>query len=278
MQINQIIIGGFEMNIYMYEMKSQLRSFIIWTASLILIVCLFMGGIYPIFEESKVDFLNIMEGFPKEFMQTFGMQSADLFSYVGFYNFTFVYIALVASIMAVIVALSIFAREKKMKCLDFIMTKPVSRPKIFGIKVLACLSILVLNNLIYVIINMFLYYKNEQSSELLTRFILASIGVFFTQLVFLAIGLFVGTFSRKIRSISGIATSIGFIAFILSALSNLFEEEAMKFIAPLKYFEPTIVMKEGFFEVKYSITALLIVIFCTVTSYYRFCKSDVHAV
>lgn len=266
------------MNIYIYEVKSQIRSVLIWTASLILMVCLFMGGIYPIFEESKVDFQKIMEGFPKEFMQAFGFQIEDIFSYKGFYGFAFGYIALVASIMAVIVALSIFAREKKMKCLDFIMTKPVSRPRIFQIKALACLTILLISNIIYIVASCILYFKNEQSSNLLGRFLLASLGLFFTQLLFLAIGLFIGTFSKKIRSVSSIATAIGFIAFILSALANLFDEEVMNYIALLKYFEPTFVMKEGYYEVKYIITALVIVIFCTVTSYLRFCKSDVHAV
>jgi len=266
------------MNIYKYEIKSQFKNFIIWTVSLLLTMYIFMGGIYPVFQKSAVDFLKVMEGFPKQFTQAFGFQIFSLFSYEGYYSFAFGYIAMVAAIMAVIVSLSVFAREKKVKCLDFLMTKPISRSKIFWIKLLVCLTIIGVTNVIYVVGNMIMFEQNNQSSDLTGRFMLASLGMFFTQLVFLAIGLFLATFSKKIRSISGFATSIGFIAFILSALSNIIEGEFVNFIALLKYFDPSVVMEKGYFEVKYMLAAVVLIVLCTVTSYVKFCKSDIHAV
>jgi ABC-type transport system involved in multi-copper enzyme maturation permease subunit len=266
------------MNVYKYEVKAQLKSLIIWTATLILTLMLFMGGIYPIFNKSSQDMLKVMEGFPKGFMEAFGFQISRMFSYGGFYSFSYGYIALVASIMAVIVALSIFAREKKMKCFDFLLTKPMSRSRIFGMKALSYLTILIITNIIFVVVNLIIYYQNGQSSDQTGRFVLASFGILFTQLVFGAIGLFLGTYMKKIRSISGLATSIGFITFILSALANLTGEEVMNYIAPLKYFDPVAVMDAGHYEGKYIITALIVIVICTVTSYIRFCNSDVHAV
>jgi len=266
------------MNIYIYEMKAQLKSFIIWTVSLLLTMFVFMGGIYPTFQKSAVDLVKVMEGFPKQFTQVFGFQMFTMFSYSGYYSFAFGYIGLVAAIMAVIVSLSIFAREKRVKCLDFLVTKPISRANIFGVKLLACLTIIGATNVIYVIGNMIMFKQNNQSSDLTGRFILASLGIFFTQLVFLAIGIFLATFSKKIRTVSGLATSIGFIAFILSAFANIIDEEVVNLIAPLKYFEPSNVMAKGYFEVKYILVAVFLILFCTVTSYIRFCKSDIHAV
>ncbi|MDF2608646.1 MAG: hypothetical protein K0R92_120 [Lachnospiraceae bacterium] len=266
------------MNIFTYEVKSQARSFLVWNVALLLTVIIFMGGVYPIYAESAQDILEMMKGFPEGFLEAFGFNIASLFSYGGFYSFSYVYIALVASIMAVIVALSIFAREKKMKCLDFIFTKPIARPALFGIKTLASLSIVILSNIIYSIINLVVYYLNGQDSEMAGRFVLASFGLLFTQLVFLAIGVFLSTFMKKIRSVSGIATSVGFIAFILTALANLLEEEAMYFITPFKYFDPLTVMEEGHYEVKYMIAAIFVISLCMGSSYVRFIKSDVHAV
>jgi len=266
------------MNIYIYEIKAQFKSFIIWTVSLLLTMLVFMGGIYPTFQKSAVDLIKVVEGFPKQFTQVFGFQIFSMFSYSGYYSFAIGYIGLVAAIMAVIVSVSIFAREKRVKCLDFLITKPISRQKIFGVKLLACLTIIGATNVIYVVGNMIMFNRNNQNSDLAGRFILASLGIFFTQLVFLAIGLFLATFSKKIRSVSGLATAIGFIAFILSALVNIIDEEIVNFIAPLKYFDPTNVMAKGYFEVKYILAAVLLIVFCTVTSYIRFCKNDIHAV
>jgi len=266
------------MNIYIYEIKAQFKSFIIWTVSLLLTMYVFMGGIYPSYQKSAVDLVKVMEGFPKQFTQIFGFQMFSMFSYSGYYSFAFGYIGLVAGIFAVIVSLSIFAREKRLKCLDFLVTKPISRQQIFWVKLLACLTIIIAINVFYVVGNMIMYNQNNQSSDLTGRFILASLGIFFTQLVFLAIGLFIATFSKKIRSVSGFATAIGFIAFILSALTNIIDEEVVNLIAPLKYFEPSNVMEKGYFEVKYMLVAVILIAFCTVTSYIRFCKSDIHAV
>jgi len=237
-----------------------------------------MGGIYPSYQKSAVDLVKVMEGFPKQFTQIFGFQMFSMFSYSGYYSFAFGYIGLVAGIFAVIVSLSIFSREKRLKCLDFLVTKPISRQQIFWVKLLACLTIVGAINVFYVVGNMIMYNQNNQSSELTGRFILASLGIFFTQLVFLAIGLFIATFSKKIRSVSGLATAIGFIAFILSALTNIIDEEIVNLIAPLKYFEPSNVMAKGYFELKYMLVAVILIAFCTVTSYIRFCKSDIHAV
>jgi len=269
---------GCRMNIYIYEMKIQFKSFIIWTVALLLTMYIFMGGIYPVFQKSAVDVLKVMEGFPKQFTQVFGFQMLSMFSYDGYYSFAFGYIGLVAGIFAVVVSLSIFAREKRAKCLDFLVTKPISRTKIFGVKLLACFTIIGATNVIYVVGNMIMFKQNNQNSDITGRFILASFGIFFTQLVFLAIGLFLATFSKKIRSVSGLATAIGFFAFILSALSNIIDEEVVNLIAPLKYFEPSNVMERGCFEVKYMLAAVVLIVFCTVTSYIRFCKSDLHAV
>jgi len=266
------------MNIYIYEIKSQLKSFIIWTVSLLLTMYLFMGGIYPVFQESAGGLLKIMEGFPKQFTQVFGFQIFSMFSYGGYYSFAFGYIGLVAGIFAVIVSLSTFAREKRVKCLDFLVTKPISRQKIFWVKMLSCLTIIGFTNVIYVAGNMIMFNQNHQNADLTGRFILASLGIFFTQLVFLAIGLFLATFSKKIRSVSGLATAIGFFAFILSALANIIDEEVVNFIAPLKYFEPSNVMAKGYYEVKYILAAGFLILFCTATSYIKFCKSDIHAV
>ena len=266
------------MNIYIYEIKAQLKSFIIWTIALLLTMFIFMGGIYPTFQKSAVDLLKVMEGFPKPFTQVFGFQMFSIFSYGGYYSFAFAYIGLVAAIMAVIVSLSIFAREKRVKCLDFLVTKPISRSKIFGVKLLVSFTIIGATNVIYVVGNMIMFNQNNQSSDLTGRFILASLGIFFTQFLFLAIGIFVATFSKKIRSVSGLATAIGFIAFILSALANIIDDEIVNLIAPLKYFDPSNMMAKGYFQAKYIWVAAFIIIFCTVISYIRFCKSDIHAV
>lgn len=266
------------MNVFIFEMKSQFKSFVIWTVSMVLSMILFMQGMYPVFQESIEDIKDILAGYPKGLMQILGFDMDRIFSYGGFYSFIYSYIGLIGAIMAIIIALSVFAREKRFKCMDFILSKPISRKKIFCLKTLVCISILTLTNIIYIIASIWIYYINNQKSDELNRFILASLGLYFTQLVFLAMGILVATFFKKIRSVSGIATSFGFAAFILSALTNIIKEDFLYYIAPLKYFDPVSIISKGHFELKYIVAALLITLGCTLISFVKYCKSDVHAV
>lgn len=266
------------MNLYRYEFKSLLKSLITWTTVMIIIMSIYMLGIYKVFINSVDDLVAMTEGFPEEFMKAFGFDMLSMFNYGGFYNFTYVYIALIGGIMAVLISLTVFAREKRVKCMDFLLTKPISRKKIFGIKALACISIIILSDLFYIIGFIIVYFINEQSKDSAARFILASAGIFFTQILFMAMGIFWAAYAKKIRSISGTATSFGFFAFILTALANIVDEKAMYLIAPLKYFEPIAVIENGHFELKYVIMAMAILLFCISASYLKYCRSDVRAV
>jgi ABC-2 type transport system permease protein len=237
-----------------------------------------MAGIYPIFYESLDSVLKILQGFPPEFAVVFGFNISNLFSYNGFFSFTFVYLSLVGAIMAIFLAVSTFGREKRSKCVDFLLTKPRKRGNIYAAKLLSNLTVLIMANIIFITAVIALYIGRNQDNSLVGRFILAASGLFFTQLVFLAAGILYATLAKKVRSVSGIAIAFGFVGFILSGLQSILKEKAIRFIAPLKYFDPTAVFSTGGYETKYVITAIVVVVACIVLSYLKFCKSDAYTV
>lgn len=266
------------MNIARFELRAQRSSFIIWGISLLVTLYLFMSGMFPLFMESKVQVMSVLEGYPKAFALAFGFQIDTLFSFRGFYNFVFNYLGLVGGIMASGLAISVFAREKKSKCLDFLLTKPVSRTKVFFIKLASCMLIIVVTNVIFMAGLTGIYFKQESSGKMDEKFILAGLSLFFLQLVFLSLGIFYGTFAKKIRTVSGIATSFGIFAFIMSAIVNILEKEELYILAPLKYFEPMQIFKDGMYEEKYIVAALIVVIGGIGGAYLKYCRHDVHAV
>lgn len=260
------------MNIFKFEIRNQLQSFFIWTASILGTLLIFMTAIYPVFNESTVDILKVIDGFPPGFAAAFGFDLTIMFGFDGFYGFAFGYISLVGAIMAVNIAVTSFAREKRSKCADFLLVKPLSRNRIFFEKMLAGLCLLATTNVLYIAVAIGIGTAGG------TQMFLPALSLFLTQLVFYALGIFFATFAKKIRSVSGIATAFGFAAFILSALVNILEEEALRFIAPLRYFDPTDIFVLGGYEWQYVITAAVVIIVCIVASFVRFTKSDTNAV
>lgn len=265
------------MNIYAFEMKSQLKTFIIWSVSLVLVFLLFMSGLYHIFMDSKADIEKAYSGFPPAFAAAFGIVIARIFSYGGFFQFIYTYIAIIGAIMASSIALTAFSREKRAKCVDFLLTKPVLRGRIFFTKLLSCLTMLVIANILFVGVSLFAYLGNGQDAAQVGRLIGASCSLFLTQLVFLSFGILYAASARKVRSVSGIATAFGFAGFILSAMYSMLREEVIRFIAPLIYFEPISFFTTGGFEVKYAVTAFAVTAACLCLSYVKYVRYDVPA-
>lgn len=263
------------MNIFKFELKRIWKSSVIWTVFLILFLIVLMSAVYPVFTDSRYDVEQVLKGFPPEFASAFGMYLDDIFSYGGFYSFCFLYVAIMGSVMAASLGIELFSREKRAKCTDFIMTKPVSRSKLFLLKLLVPLSVLVIMNILY---TASLFFLCGTDGNPVSNVILAGSALFFTQLVILSIGTFIAVFLKKIRSVSGGAMAIAMGAFVLTALNNVLEDEALRYISVYKYFDVYLAFKEGSFEAPFVITAALITVILFIAAYLKYCRSDIHSV
>ncbi len=265
------------MNIYLFELKSQLKSFLIWTASLIAVYLVFMTGMFDVLMESKDAFEKAVAGFPPAFSAAFGLHLDKLFTFGGFYAFVFTYIALVGAIMAVSLSVAVFSREKRSKCGDFLLTKPVGRGTVYLSKLLAVLTLLAAANVLFILVSAISCSGSAAAGTELGRVVWAAAALFFTQLVFMGVGIAYAVFAGKVRAVSGVATAFGFGGFILSALRRLLEKEAVRFIAPLDYFSTAAVFETGGYEAKYAVTAAAVTVICLMLSYIRFTGSDAPA-
>lgn len=266
------------MNIFKFELKSALKNSLIWLIVLLTLNLVFMKAMYPLYIDAAKDIEKVIANMPPEFTKAFGFNIKEIFQYGGFYTFCSNYIVLCGAIMAVYLGVSTFAREKKFKTMDFLFTKPISREKIFVCKLLANVCILVITNIIFIILAYFIYKSSGDTTTTIGKTLLATSGLFFTQLVFLSLGIIFATFAKKVRSIGGIAMAFGFGGFIISAVANIIDEEILNYIAPMKYFAPNSVFSNGSFEMKYVIVAIVIIIVCIGTSFVKYKNSDIQAV
>lgn len=266
------------MNIFAYEIKSSLKSALIWAIALVAVLAALMLGAYPSYSDAKDQILSLLSNYPPEFLAAFGMKSNTLFSYGGFYSFAFAYLGLMGAIMASSVSISVFSREKRFKCTDFLLTKPVSRPFVFFAKFFAVLLVILAVSAVYIAAGIIFYKSAADDSVTLQRYFIALTGFFFNQLFFVGLGVFYATFAKKVRSVSAAANAIGFAAFITSALAALLEDAKLEYLAPPKYFEPLTVIETGLFDTGLVAAAALIFVLCVGLSFYRYCKSDTVAV
>jgi len=262
------------MNIFFFELKAQAKSAAVWAVSLLGLFIAFGAAFFGPFIESRTAVEKALESLPPAFSLVFGIEMDTIFTFGGFYQFIYTYIGLVGAIMAASVGIAAFSREKRSKCSDFLLVKPVSRRGIFLAKLLACLALLAAVNILFVAASIFSYTGNGQDPSGLGTVVWASLSLLFLQVVFLALGTFAAVFSRKVRSVSGAAMALGFSGFLLMALQSLVKEDALRYLSPLTYFNPGTVFAQGQFEAPYAAAAALVVLACLALSYTRFCRSD----
>ena len=265
------------MNVFRFELRRAWVGVAVWTLIILGLLGGLIIGALPAFLESRAGVEAMMSNFPPAFAAAFGLQLDNLFSFGGFYAFGFLYNSLFGGIMAAAVGLDLFSREKREKCMDFLLTKPRARGKLFGEKMLAALALLLGSNLLFIIESLALYRAYAPAPLMMGRALLAASSLLFTELVVFSIAVAVAVFARKVRSVSGMATAIGIGGFLLSALHSLLEEEALRYITIYKYFDVSKAFFEGRFDAPYVAMAAALSLLCLGAAWLKYTRSDIPA-
>ncbi len=266
------------MNVYMFELRRTWKSAALWTAILLAAMILLMAAVYPVYYESRSEIVSLLSNFPPEFLAAFGMAVDDIFSYGGFLSFSFMYLTLLGGIMAALLGIDAFSREKRTRCVDFLLTKPSPRGRLFAAKLLAVITLITAANILYIAASLLVYRNLGQNAALAGRAVLAASALFFTQLVILGASVFIAVYVKKIRSVSGFSMALGFGGFLLSVLHSLLKEDALRYVAPYKFFDVSKALSEGRFESSYVVTAAVITLIFFILAYLRYCSGEAHAV
>lgn len=265
------------MNVYFFELKAQLRSFIIWTLSIVILCAAFMGSVLPLYMDGKATLQPMLDSFPPSFTKIFGIDVQNIFGFEGFYTFVFLYLGMAAAIMAVSFTVSIFYREKRTKSFDFLLSKPRTRSSLFFSKLAASLTLIVGANVFYVLtlVLMTAYRLPDQPRD--SNFYWAALSLFFTQILFMSFGVAYAIFAKRIRSVAGTATSFGIVGFVLVSASNLIGITHSELFSPLSYFSPAHVFENGFYDPLLFGMATALTVFFILLGYFKFTRGDAQA-
>ena len=92
------------------------------------------------------------------------------------------YYALFGAIMASGIGLDLISREKREKCMDFLLTKPRGRSRLFCEKLLAALVMLLVSNAVFFAASLILYHTYAPDPSIIDRALLAASSLLWTEL------------------------------------------------------------------------------------------------
>lgn len=213
------------------EMKTNLKSFIIW-ALILLGLFLLVFLVYPSISSSdNIKYLNdAMEMFPEELLKAFNMDISTLDTAFGWLKTEgFVLLLLITGVYSSILASNILLKEESDKTIEYLNSLPTTRTKIALNKIICGLIYIIL---MILIVSIFNYVGLSLSGAFDKKtYILLSITPLFSSIVIFGACLFISTFFHKTKKTFGISIGVVFASYFLNILSEL--SESTEF---LKYF------------------------------------------
>jgi ABC-2 type transport system permease protein len=265
-------------NIYKHEFQARLKSVVIWSLSLVILI-VFYFSIFPAFSE-QADLLNeMLANFPPQLLAAFGMGNVDMADLMGYLSFIFIFVQLCLAIQASNYGFGLVSVEESELTADFLLSKPVSRGQVITSKLLAALTALAITDLViwvsaFASIQLFGQGREYNSTTLLL--LLLSLVVF--QLIFLGIGLLISLLVKRVRSVTPYGLGLAFGAYILSAFSGIFGEVKLELLTPFKHLDPAYIVKNAAYNTPLVMVDLVVILVAIAASYWLYIRRDIPAV
>jgi ABC-2 type transport system permease protein len=265
-------------NIYIHEVRTRLRSILIWSLS-VGALALFFFSIFPAFADQAATMNQLLSKFPPQLLEAFGMNRMDLSSVSGFFSFIFIFIQLCLAIQAGNFGFGLVSVEENELTADFLLTKPVSRFQVITSKLLAAITSMVLTDLVMWLASfasILLWHGSRTFNTGLLIELMLSIILF--QLFFLAVGLVISLLVKRVRSVTPYSLGLGFGAYVLSAFSGMFGNVGLEYITPFKHLDPAYFVQHGAFSTPLLLLNVTITVISLTLSYWLYIRRDIHAV
>jgi ABC-2 type transport system permease protein len=263
------------MNIFLRELRSNLRSLLIWGVVVVLFVITGFSKFAAY--EGNPELLAILDSMPPALMSALNFQAFNLTTITGFYGVMFSYFAIILSAAAVMWGSDIITKEERDKTVEFSLTLPVRRGKVVTAKTLAaavnCIGLLLIT-WAAILVASTTYQTNGEYYRFVTSTIVA---LFLLQMIFLAVGVFLGCAMKHYKQATAAAMAILLGTFFLSIVSGLNENlEFLQYFSPFKYFNPAELLHEASIEPVYLLLTMVIVVVCLLGAYFTYARRDLY--
>jgi ABC-2 type transport system permease protein len=263
------------MNIFLRELKANLKSLLIWGVIVVLFIVVGVSKFSAYYENPEM--LAVLNSIPPAFLAAFNLTAFNLTTVSGFFGLMLTYYALLLSIAAAMWGSDIISKEERDKTVEFSLTLPVTRNRLVTAKTLAalvnCIALLLITwggSAISAI-------PYQPDSEFHKFLALCMLSLFILQLIFLAIGVFLGCAMRQYRRASSVAVSVLLGTYFLSVVSVLDEDlDFLKYFSPFRYFDGKVLLNESRIDLTFVALSLAIVVASLAGAYVLYNRRDLY--
>lgn len=259
------------MNVYKREMKSGIKSFLIWTLviSAFIAVCVFM---FPQMK-GKMDSISDIFASMGAFSSAFGMDRLGLGTLLGFYSVECgTIMALGASLFAAMIGSTMVGKEEKGRTAEFLFSLPIKRECVMIEKFLALLTEMIVFNIVAFAVSLVSILLIGEEIPMKELLLLHS--------SYLILTIFISTITFSLSTIlaaSNVGSGMGIVLlfYFLNLMANITEKaEGLKYLTPFSFADGATIILEEKLEAKYILVWLVISLMFLMYGFWNYKRRD----
>lgn len=261
------------MNVFWWEIKSNLKSLVIWSICIIVLIFSAMSEFSAYYNNPEMT--KIFEAMPKAIVDALNMNAVNLTTVGGYYTIVVTYFFIMLGIHAAILGSQMIAKEERDKTVEYLFSMPISREKVIAIKlVVTIINVLVL--LIITNVAFILAALNYEVTEDFLKYMLRSdVALFLIQMIFLSLGMFLAALFKRHKLSGRLSMIIVFVTYLLSILMGITDKlDRFKVLSPYKYFDMTKILHGDYVEGVYLYVSIGIILIGFLLTFYIYPRRD----
>ncbi len=263
------------MNIFLRELKANLKSLLIWSAIIILLIFMAVTKFSAFAGDPET--LKMLDSMPPALLDALSMRGFNLTTLSGFYGVMFIYFGLMAAIAAATWGSDIISKEERDKTVEFSLVLPVTRSRVITAKGLAALINCIAFVLITWAVSLVAVRSYNPDQAFYDYLALEMQAMFMIELIFLAIGLLLGCAMKQYKLSGSTAVAIILATYFMSILAVMNENlDFLKYFTPFKYFDAGELFRSGKMDSAYLLLSAAIIAVCVAAAYWIYNKRDLY--
>jgi ABC-2 type transport system permease protein len=263
------------MNIFIRELKANLKSLLIWSAIITLLIMIAVAKFSAFAGDPEM--LKMLDAMPSVMLDALNMRAFNLTTLSGFYGIMFIYFGLMGAIAAAMWGSDIISKEERDRTVEFSLVLPVSRSKVVTAKALAAL----VNCILFVLITWgvsLVAVRSYNPDQAFFDFLAIEMQAMFAiELIFLAIGLLLGCAMKRYKLSGSAAVAIILTTYFMSIISSMQEDlDFLKYFTPFRYFESGELFRTGQLDGTYLVISAVIIVISIIAAYWIYNKRDLY--
>ena len=223
------------MNIIYRELNVNLKTFIIWMISLLLVFAA-VSTEFSTYRDNP-EILEAMDGFGG-FYDALGITLDNVITPEGFVSMMSIYLYVPIAIYSALLGNSIISKEERDRTAEYLFTLPIKRSSVLRSKIITGFMYVFYFVAVLTLGLIIAFYRFNLTNSFYIFMGYLAIGLMFTGFIFMSIGMFFAAYIRNFKKSGAITLGITIGSYMLNMVVQLVDElDFLKYIIPYKYFD-----------------------------------------